>query len=615
MTNSYVRLLVVIGGALVQSIDLAAIDGHFGDLVSRLSGGGGKDVLFAAALASMATRAGHVCLDLALWAEKSVVTDDGSSYRCPGLSPWLAELAASSATGTGHDVTPLVLEDERLYLRRYWEYEDDVARFVISRGKYPDGVEAMEFLGEALGRLFPGQPGGCDWQRLAALAVVLRPFVVITGGPGTGKTTTVARIIALLIEQQRDNENFRIALAAPTGKAVMRLQTVMAGIKKNLACAEQIKERMPATVSTLHRLLGFRKDSPFFKHNAENQLPYDLVVVDEASMVDLPLMAKLMRALSPATKLILLGDRNQLASVEPGAVLGDICHRDAVRQFSRKFLARASAVTSVDGLAVGGGGQGDSLVELQISHRFGMDSGIDLVGQAINRGDGAVALQIFKDDNYPDVMWRDIGSGEQLRRELSGRFRDCPPGWFGVDDPARALQKTGSSQVLCAVRQGAFGVNRVNGYIEETLAEKWEVTVGAFSYPGRPVLVVTNNHELQLYNGDSGIILADPAKGGALQVFFPTGEKGPRKIPLALLPDHETAYAMTVHKSQGSEFDEVIIILPDWQSAVLSRELLYTALTRARKRVEVWGSTEIFKGTVNAVISRHGGLLDKLRLP
>lgn len=596
---------------MVQSGDLVAIDIHFGDLVSRLSGGG-KDVPLAAALASMATRAGHACLDLAQWAAKPVAAADGGTYTCPDLPLWLAELEASSAVGTGNDTTPLVLAEGRLYLRRYWQYEDDVAQFVIDRGRAPAGAVAPELFGEAVARLFPDQSTGCDWQRLAALAVVLRPFVVITGGPGTGKTTTVARIIALLLEQAGD-ENINIALAAPTGKAVMRLKLVMAEIKKNLACGEHIKERMVTRVSTVHRLLGSRKDSPFFKHDAQNQLPYDLVVVDEASMVDLPLMAKLMRALGPTTKLVLLGDRNQLSSVEPGAVLGDICNRAALPTFSADFLATASAFTNVGGLMVGGGGQADSLVELQVSHRFGADSGIDLVGQAINRGDGAGALAVLQDDKYPDVVWREIDSVEHLRRELAGRFNDYPPGWFGVDDPGLALQGLGARQVLCAVRQGAFGVQQVNSCIEESLAEKWGLTAGSFCYHGRPLLVAANNYELQLYNGDTGIILADPVGGDLMQAFFPDAEQEPRKIPLALLPEHATSYAMTVHKSQGSEFDEVIMVMPDWQSAVLSRELLYTALTRARQRVEVWGRAEIFKATVSTVIRRHGGLQDKLQ--
>lgn len=601
---------------MIQSVDLISIDNHFGDIVSRLSADGGENVFLASALASMATRVGHACLDLSAWAGGSVVTHGDESYRCPELSPWLEELSASSAVGTGRYVTPLVLENSRLYLRRYWEYENDVAKFIIARGSHLDAELDMDSLVEAVGRLFPDQTDGCNWQRLAAMAAVLRPFVVINGGPGTGKTTTVARIIALLVEQQSENEKLRIALAAPTGKAVMRLQGVMAGVKKNLACSEIVKELIPTKVTTLHRLLGSRKDSPFFNYDQKNKIPYDLVVVDEASMIDLPLMAKLMRALRPETKLILLGDRNQLASVEPGAVLGDICSRAVVPVFSREFLGKVSSVTAVDAIPATGDGQADSLVELQDSHRFATDSGIDLVGRAINLGDSGAALAVFHDARYPDVVWRDIKDGGQLRRELASRFNHHPPGWFGVDDSNLALPCLDSFQVLCAVRQGVFGVDQVNLYIEEVLSEKSDVCAESLCYQGRPVMVVENNYELQLYNGDTGIILADPAKGGELQAFFPGGEgaNGSRKVPLVMLPDHKTAYAITVHKSQGSEFDEVVVILPDWQSAVLSRELLYTALTRARLRVEVWGNSEVFKATVETEISRHGGLRDKLRL-
>jgi exodeoxyribonuclease V alpha subunit len=542
-----------------------------------------------------------------------MVAADGKSYRSPALAPWLAELAANPAIGAGGDVGPLVLEDNRLYLRRYWEYESEVAAFVMARGERPATDVAAEFLDESVARLFPDRAAGVDWQRLAALAAILRPFVVITGGPGTGKTTTVARIIALLLEMQPEDGDFSVTLAAPTGKAAVRLQQVMAGIKKNLACSELIRERIPTRVLTLHRLLGFRKDSPFFRHNEKNKLSSDLVVVDEASMIDLPLMAKLLRALRPATKLILLGDRNQLASVEPGAVLGDICRADVLETFSREFLARASALTDVDAIPAGGDGQADSLVELRVSHRFGMTSGIALVGQAVNRGDAESALAFFQDANYPDVVWRDIGSGEQLRRELSQRFNHYPPSWFGVGEPERALRGLDSFQVLCAVRQGVFGVNMVNRSVEDILAEQWAVLPGALAYPGRPVMIVENNYELQLYNGDIGLIMADPARDGALRAFFPGGEKGWRMVPLAMLPGHATAYAMTVHKSQGSEFDEIVVILPDWQSPVLSRELLYTALTRARRRVEVWGRTEVFRAGVQAEIGRQSGLRNKLR--
>jgi len=321
-----------------------------------------------------------------------------------------------------------------------------------------------------------------------------------------------------------------------------------------------------------------------------------------------------MRALRPDTKLVLLGDHNQLASVEPGAVLGDICSQEALPVFSKGFIAKASAVTMVENLSIEGDGQTDSLVELQDSHRFGVKSGIGLVGQAINVGDSDGALEIFQDDNYPDVVFRNIGSEEHLQQELSDKYNQKPPGWFGVAEPEKALRCLGSFQVLCAVHQGVFGVSNVNRCIEEILAEKWSVVPEALSYVGRPVMIADNNYELQLFNGDTGIVLTGQLNGEGLLAFFPDGGEGVRKIPLALLPEHKTAYAMTVHKSQGSEFDEVVVVLPDWQSAVLSRELLYTALTRAGGKVEVWGSKKIFMETIKSVISRHGGLRDKLRL-
>ncbi len=596
---------------MAESFELVSIDNHFGDLISRLSHTTNPDIFLAAALASKATRDGHACLSLSVWAGREVRAADGGSYQCPGLPDWLAELAACPSVGDGIVATPLVLEDDRLYLHRYWEYESDVARFIDERSREPNAEVAMPTLAENVARLFPDPVAGCDWQRLAALAVVLRRFVVITGGPGTGKTTTVAKIIALLVEQSGEDAKLRIALAAPTGKAVMRLQAVMAVLRKKLSCAEAVKERIPAKVFTLHRLLGPRRDSPFFIHDENNRLPYDLVVVDEASMVDLPLMAKLVRALRADTRLVLLGDRNQLASVQPGSVLGDICHRQVLPEFSEEFLELAAPLTEVSDL-IPAGGRGDSLVELQVSHRFGMESGIGLLGRAINLGDTDAALELFRDMRCSDIVWREIGSERELQRKLAERFAAFPPAWFGVEEPEQAVRTLGRAQMLCAVRHGGFGVNGVNLYIEKILAEKWPVTPGVSAYQGRPVMIVENNYDVKLFNGDTGLVLADPDTGKALSAFFPDGDGGVRKIPLAMLPAHETAYAMTVHKCQGSEFDEVVVILPDRRSPVLTRELLYTALTRARQTVEVWSSAEVFADTVQAVVGRHGGLGEKL---
>lgn len=593
--------------------DIASIDIHFGNYISGNVGGGGEGVFLAAMLASKVTRGGSVCLNLREWAGRDVAIAGDEGYRCPELQQWLEELSGCPAIGTGRGSTPLVLDSGRLYLQRYWEYEDDIAEFIISRSRHPGEMAVDNRLQTLYERLFPNPEGIVDWQGLAALAVLLRSFVVITGGPGTGKTTTIAKIITLMLEHHSADNILRIALAAPTGKAVMRLQGVMAALKMSISCPEAVREQIPTRVVTLHRLLGSRKDSPFFRHDDNKQLPLDLLIVDEASMVDLPMMAKLVRALSPSTRLVLLGDRDQLASVEPGAVLGDICRKESLPRFSRGFLDKAALVTPVDGIPGDGDGLADSLVELQKSHRFGADSGIYLVGQAVKRGDSEQAMELLLDEKYPDVVWREINTVAQLRQSLHDRFSGAPPGWFGVNDPESALQCLGATQILSAVRHGGFGVVKLNGYIEEVLSEKWGVAPGALSYPGRLVMVVENNYQLELYNGDTGIIMGDPAKDAAPpHVVFPTGDGDFRQIPLAMLPDHETAYAMTVHKSQGSEFAEVILVLPDRLSPVLTRELLYTALTRARQRVEVWGRPEIFKKMAGVEISRYGGLRSKL---
>jgi exodeoxyribonuclease V alpha subunit len=596
----------------VRTAEIDSIDQHFGDFVMRLSPGCEKGVFLAAALTSLATREGHTCLELPAWEGGKVIAASGRSYQVPELQRWLQEVSLSPAVGTPEDLTPLVHDDHRLYLRRYWEYEKDIAEFVIERGSRPDRKVDPDVIVGAMKRLFPDNSGGgCDWQSLAALAVLIRPFVVIAGGPGTGKTTTVAKIIALVIEHGSGGEVPRIALAAPTGKAVMRLQGVMTVIRDSLACPEQIRAQIPGTATTLHRLLGPRKGTPFFKHNARNLLPYDMVIIDEASMVDLPLMAKLMRALSPDARLVLLGDRYQLASVEPGAVLGDLCRREQLTTFSSSFIKCASRITEVGGLSESSDCRADSLVELRTSHRFEDKSGIGLLSRAMNHGDAEGALKILCDGSYPDVVWRQVDNAGRLREELKNRFSNESPAWFGSVEPGQALQEMGRSQLLCAIRKGVFGVDGVNSMVEEILSASFPIVPGG-TYQGRPVMISLNDYEMGLYNGDTGVVMAEPGEAARTFAFFPGQEGDCRKVALTMLPPHETIFAMTIHKSQGSEFDQVVVILPDHRSAVLSLELLYTAITRARKRLEIWGDPKIFREAVSVALGRHSGLRDRL---
>lgn len=600
----------------MQRHKIKSIDNHFGAFMARLAGEEWQWVAPLASMVSMATRAGHSCLDFRGWAAAGdlFIDEEDGQVSLPGN--WSSELAGCPVIGGGEDTTPLVLENERLYLRRYWQYENDVAAYVTAKSREPDREIDLARLEQGVARLFTGGRGSIDWQMLAALAVLLRSFVVITGGPGTGKTTTLVRIIALLLEQQPVGHSLRIALAAPTGKGVTRLQAVMADIKKGLDCHENVREMIPTGAMTLHRLLGPIKGSPFFRFHEKNRLPYDLVVVDEASMVDLPLMAKLIRALGSGARLVLLGDHRQLASVEPGAVLGDFCEPGMIGSFSREFCQKVSAFVGSTELSLQDEARGklaDSLVGLKDSYRFNEGSGIGQLSRTLQDGDSGAALDILQSGRHPDVGWCEVGNKKDLTVLLSERLAGDPPDWLVDSSPLDALSGMAHSQILCAVRAGPFGVATVNEFIRSALGDySGRSSNYGVNYHGQPIMVVKNDHEQKLYNGDTGIIMAAQEEGGRLFAFFPDWEKGLRRIPLSVLPDHETVYAMTVHKSQGSEFDKVIIILPDRPSPVLTRELLYTALTRAREGVEVWGTAEIFKRAVEVSISRHSGLRDKL---
>jgi exodeoxyribonuclease V alpha subunit len=509
------------------------------------------------------------------------------------------------------------MEGDRLYLRRYWGYEEEVAREVLRRGEAPCLAIDEGKLAAGLARYFPsGQEGGGDDQRLAVLVAMLRPLAVITGGPGTGKTTTVATILALLAEQHLGRGGlYRIALAAPTGKAAMRLQESIS--KFNQLWLSQEREAGSSfheKVMTIHRLLGASGGTASFWHDEKNPLPYDLVVVDEASMVDLPMMAKLFRALRPETRLVLLGDRHQLASVEPGSVLGDLCHPAALAGFTTELFSRieASGERVSPGENRGGGfSLVDSLVELRRSHRFAPESGIGRLGAAVKAGDVAGAWEALVDPAATDVAWREVDSQEELERLL----REVKPDWFaGLSDltPGEALTIKARFQILCAMRQGPFGAEQLNDKLERFLAAcGYPVTVGR-NYPGRPVMVLRNDYDQGLFNGDVGIILPDSAEAGELRVYFPGQEGRLHKYSPARLPAHQTVYAMTVHKSQGSEFDRIVLVLPERHLPVVSRELLFTAITRARNKVEIWGRRQVFEQSVATSAERHSGLRVKL---
>jgi exodeoxyribonuclease V alpha subunit len=447
------------------------------------------------------------------------------------------------------------------------------------------------------------------------VAAVRKRFCVISGGPGTGKTSTVVKIIALLLEQAKE-KNMCIALAAPTGKSAARLNASIRIMKEKLECAPAIREMIPDEVSTIHRLLGAKGGSVRFRYSGDNPLPFDAVIVDEASMVALPLMAKLAIALKNDARLILLGDRDQLSSVEAGAVLGDICGGGRNEPFSPEFADLVARVADeripTESLAGPLPLLTDSLAILKRNYRFGAESGIGAVGRAVNAGEGEGAIALLSGESCRGVAWRSIPKPDRLRKALSGTVVAGFGAYLASKSPAEALERFDAFRVLCALRQGPYGIAAINAIVENILAEKGLIDLRSRWYRGRPVLITVNDYNLKLFNGDVGIVYPDPEDGGTLRVFFPAPDGKVRKISPVRLPAHETAYAMTIHKSQGSEFDRVLMLLPGHDSEILTRELIYTGITRAKAEAEIWGDEEIFVTAVSRKIDRKSGLRDAL---
>lgn len=594
----------------------SAFDRHFGRLMAKLAGAG-EGVHLAAALASRACSEGHVCLDLGLWAGEAIA-DPRCGGRCPPLDVWVAALRSSRVVGRPGERRPLILDDRgRLYLYRYWEYETRVAAEIRRRAQEAPAPLDDGRVRSVLRRVFPPrEEGGTDWQKVAVAVCLLRRFAVIAGGPGTGKTHTVGRLITAIRELAAGAPP-RILLAAPTGKAAARLKESLRHGGAGAADGGSPEPAGPAEVFTLHRLLRPEGDGPRFRHHAGNPLEVDWMVVDEVSMVDLALMAKLLDALPPEARLVLVGDRDQLASVEAGSVLGDICHGLSRAGFSPAFARRLEDVLG-EAVPVSASATvlSDCMVELRVSRRFGGESAIARLGEAIREGRPAEALEVLTREKEGAVLWirGDSPERERVLQELVQRGYGAD---FGRGGPAELLDELSRFKVLCALRRGPAGVESLNPWIERRLECSGRIGApitrrGAW-YAGRPLLILRNDYRLRLFNGDLGICLPHPAHPGeGFAVFFRDPAGGIRQVPPFLLPDHETVWAMTVHKSQGSEFEEILLILPEDDSPVLSRELLYTALTRARRRLALLCSARIFQRAVSRPLRRSSGLRDAL---
>lgn len=621
----------------VQAGVLGEAEVHVAAAIDRAGGGVADEVALAAALCVRALRFGHTCVDLG-----SVDTAVGAGVDEPVISPagvygdppaasgqlvwpdtsvWASALEASEAVAvhdpsTGvrldaertFDLAPLVFDGGLVYLERYWRYERRVGDFLVSSAsedaRHGGGATSTcpldddAVVAAALDRYFSAGPSGSDLQREAARTALKGPFAVIAGGPGTGKTHTVALLLAAVQQIVHDTgRRVEMACAAPTGKAAARMTEALRRAVSEQALTAQMSEALLGLeASTLHRLLGYR-DGVEFRHGRANPLPYDLVVVDETSMVDLALMAHLVDALGARTRLVLVGDPYQLASVEAGAVLGDVV-----------------------GPGPGGGDLpaspiAERIVVLERVHRFAAGSAVARLADAVKARDADRAADVLRDPSAGDVAWVDPSDTEGMARlrgdvvAAASQVVSCARD----GDAFEALRRCQEMKVLCATRSGPLGSYSWSERIEAGLVHAPGATRGARGwYVGRPVIVSENDYLAELFNGDTGVVVSDPGRGGSLWVAMPSNA-GLRYLSPSQLAAVETWWAMTIHKSQGSEFDHVVVSLADASSRALSNELLYTAVTRAKTRVTVVASEEALRRAVVTPVARSTGLGERLR--
>jgi exodeoxyribonuclease V alpha subunit len=567
---------------------LSMLDVELARTLCKLAGQTDERVALGIALVNRALREGHVCLPLAALAGRALRDEQGEALDvvCPPLDSWRDALRRSPlAANTAGSARPLVLDEEgRLYLTRYFDHERAVAARLLTLSRTP--CPAPSLPAALLDQLFPPRTSGPDLQRAAALASQARMLSILVGGPGTGKTSTCVKLLALLAASaaERAQKPPKVLLLAPTGKAAQRLSEAVGSARDKLPLAEPLRAAVPTNALTIHRALratpqGERR----FRHGADDPLDCDVVLLDEASMVDLSLMRHLLDALPAHARLIMLGDPDQLAAVEAGGVLSDVCRAASVPDSP---LAHCL----------------DRLTE---SHRYAANSGIAQLARCVHAQDAEEALLVLR-AHFTDVTLvekpiaaPDFPLWPDARKAYGGLCRD---------DRSERLGALDHYRVLAAHRRGPSGVLHLNGALARAVHGARAVSE---HYAGRPLLITQNDYASKLFNGDVGV--EHPSRrGGPLCAYFRDETGAPRELSLARLPAHESVYAMTVHKSQGSEFDEVAVVLPEHESPLTTRELLFTAITRARRAVRIYASEPVLRAAIARRVERYSGLVELL---
>ena len=575
---------------LARNGDISWLSYYFAEFVAKQAQSGiGELLSLSAAMVSEANQRGNVCVELGRFNQRPLFNSgylDATEIPC-GIdsASWCAQLRASRCVGGPRDSAPLTLDGERLYLNRYWNYEEHVAARIRAMLEISDDLDNERIL-QQVERIF-ADSGLVDQDQKRSVATAARKhFCVISGGPGSGKTSTVIRILAVLTAL---DPYIRIALVAPTGKASARMMDSISQRIDQIDMDPAIRDALPTTASTIHRLLGYRRHG--YRYHEHHQLAVDCVVVDEASMIDLELMFHLLTALPATARLILLGDRDQLASVAAGNVLGDITgHGYTFEPVSVPLTA--------------------SIALLRNNYRFDHDSAIGEVAAHVNQGQSKAALQLLRQGDR-GLRWYAEGDDQIHVDALAWIYAAYDP-IFDHNSPGDALEVYEKTRVLCATNQGPLGVESLNRIISQAMLARNNLPESDL-YAGLPILIKRNYHELGLFNGDTGILWRYTT---GLRACFRDSAGNIRDLAVNRLPEFVPAWASTVHKSQGSEFDSVFLVLPsDPDSEALSRELLYTAITRARQQFILHAAKSVVIRSIECLTQRHSGLAQKLGWP